>query len=260
MWNYYAGPYAGDPAGLPGDEAGPLLGGAANMTAQMAQQKFLQDYAALGAFGNAAGGIANPASNPNLGLSNMISQNLLQDPYTTSSDELQGEIEGLLKRQFATAREGGLGQLSDAAAASGMEGGESALLRSGADFGTRAALADALAESRVGQAVRRQTDQKTAMDMAGQGGQNLLQQQLGPLAMNAQALTGYTNPYFDSTIDQTRALGMLAIEDALREAYGGSSGLNSWGPQVGAIMGGAGDLFGGLFGNKGIMGALGIGG
>ena len=90
-------------------------------------------------------------------------------------------------------------------------------MRSSADFGSRAQLADDLAEARINQALRRQTDISSAMGNFQLGGQTLGQNILSPTFGLANLLrSGQQNELADSFTEQTMNLGFGAIEDALR--------------------------------------------
>lgn len=249
LFNLTSGIFAGDPAGLPG-EAGPLLGTAANLTLGLAQAQEARNRLAQQ---NVLNAVQQVQTNPGVAGASGVLSGLATNPYTTSSDALQEEIEGMLTRRFANAREGLLGTLGSSQAARGALGGESDLLRAGADFGTRADLADALAEARVNQALRRQRDIGESLDAFEQGGDVLQGAVLGPAALGAQTLAGRSNQYTNALLEQIRQLGALSAQDKLRE---NTPTFGSLGP----ILGGAGRLFGnllgvgGLFGEKGLLG------
>lgn len=215
-FNLYSGIFANDPAGLPGKAAGPMYGTAANITmAQAIEQQrrnMLAEQQAMSALG---GMMFNPAVQG----TNALSLSLLQNPLMTSSDALQGDIEGMLRRRYANAAGGALGSLGAAQGAQGLLGGESDLLRAGVDFGSRADLADALAESRINQALRRSQDYQTTMGLFGGAGQNLTSMYLNPALTAAQTTAGaVANPYTDSLVEQLRAMGGMSIEDEYFQA------------------------------------------
>jgi hypothetical protein len=240
-----AGIFSGDPAFLPG-EAGPnLLGWAANLTMNragaQAQQNALADQVATLATDRLVGG---PAVQ---GTENLLSR-LAANPYTTSGDALQRDIEGIITRRGAENQQATLAGQADRSAAAGLGGGESSLLQAGSQFGSRAQLADDLAEARINQALRRQSDIQSAISGFGQGGQTMTNQLLNPSMQLAQFMRGSgDNALTDSFTEQLRSLGIASIEEELRENADNSAlnnflailnGVNSTAQTISSFSGG----------------------
>lgn len=237
-----AGIFSGDPAQLPG-EAGPnLLGFAANLTLQRAIEQ-----AGLNRAGNEIGIAATNrlAGGPAVTGTENLLRTLSANPFTTSSDALQGEIEGLISRRSAENQQATSAGLRDRLSASGLGGGESELLKAGSQFGSRARLADDLAEARINQALRRQSDITTGLGSFARGGDTLTSQIFNPSMQLAQFLRGgAANPLADEFVGQVRDLGGLAIEDELRE-NADSGALDTFLSILGGLGGFAGNLQGG---------------
>jgi hypothetical protein len=200
------------------------------------------------------GVVAGLQTSPAVSGTMAVSSDLARDPYITSSDTLQRELEGLVSRRLAAAREGTLAGLTEAQAATGARGGESALLRGGADFGSRTALADALAGLRIDQMNRRSQDIQNALQAQGMASDTLNRAVLGPQALLQQTYGSSTAPATASFIGQLQNLGLLSGQDALREAA--SSALQNTIAPIAGLAGAVSGIFGtgGLWGEKGVFG------
>jgi hypothetical protein len=221
-----------------------VLGAAANLTlGQALGREGRNDMAQQGLLG----AINMTGNNPGVGGSAGLSSGLAQDPFTTSNDALQQEIEGILTRGLANAREGALATAQGALGSAGNRGGESALLQSGLDFGSRAAQADAIGESRVNQAMRRAQDIANAQQQF-QGTSNIFNQSvMGPAALGADFLSNRQNVDTNSLIEQMRAMAGLAITENLWKNYDVST-MEAFMP---AITGLIGNFLGGMGGGGG---------
>lgn len=248
LFNLMSGIFANDPAGIGGSEAPSLLGAATNMSLGQAIAQEQRNQLAQRTIDNAAGALQQSA--PVVGAA-QLGNELTGNPFTTSGDALQAEIESMIQRRGQNARQGVLSGLRDAQGARGTFGGESDLLTAGADFGSREAITDAMTEARVGQALRRAQDiQNTSGALETLGGINQ-RNIFAPATLQAEALGSRNNPFMASVIEQIRQLGGLGLQDNLREA------VTDFSP-VTAILGGAGSLLGGALGAGGLFGEKGL--
>lgn len=239
-FNYLAGMYANDPAGIAGAKAGPVLGAAMNLTQQQAaNQKAVNDLA-IQLLGQ---DVAKVQNSPAVSGAHNLGLGLAADPFLTSNDALQAEIEGIIARRAGNAAEGAKQSIAGAAAAAGRGGGETSNINAGVDSAMRARLADALAQAKVDQALRRSGDVTAAVANFGGLGNIFRSNILEPSALQTEALgNSLNNPFFNSLVDQMRNLGILGLNDELRESaqnfaqrqtlIGGGIGL------LGSVLGG----------------------